>query len=146
MTILKELPSFLSDINNCMIADRFRNLLLAALPGHEWDMIAEQYESADLPLGRVIAREREAFHKIYFPIDCVISTLAIFESGASVEMAITGREGMVPVGAILGRKKSTTQQIVQISGTALAVPYEVFQRTQSERKAFRLLSTAYAEA
>jgi hypothetical protein len=83
---------------------------------------------------------------MYFPTDCVISYLTIFESGTSVEMATIGREGAVPVTCLLGHETSLAQQVVQIPGSAIAIPYKAFCRFQEESVPFAILVDAYVEA
>lgn len=135
-----------SDILDRMCAERHRNRILSAIPSQEWDSLAPNFEKIDLPLAHVLVPEGEAFRKVYFPLDCVISTVAIFEFGASVEMSTVGREGMLPVLSLVGGNISPAQQVIQIAGSALAIPYEVFCSIRRESVAFNLLLNAYAQA
>ena len=135
-----------SDILDRMCAERHRNHILSAIPSQEWDSLAPHFEKIDLPLAHVLVPEGEAFRKVYFPLDCVISTVAIFESGASVEMSTVGREGMLPVLSLVGGNISPAQQVVQIAGSVVSIPYEVFCSIRRESVAFNLLLNAYAQA
>jgi CRP-like cAMP-binding protein len=123
-----------------------RNQLLATLRDREWEMLASQFDRINVQFGQILFSEEEPLHRIYFPIDCLISTVAIFESGTSVEVATTGNEGLVPFCAILGYTRSLTPHVVQIGGSSLVMPFEDFQRNRRERIAFRMLTDAYGQA
>ena len=58
----------------------------------------------------------------YFPVSAVISIVSTMENGASAEVAIVGREGMVGLASVLGTVESPTTAVVQIAGTALRTP------------------------
>ncbi len=129
-----------------MRVERPENYILSILPKAEWDQLRRHFEETYFAAGHVLVNEGEAFRQIYFPIDCVISSLAIFESGASVEMATIGREGAAPLAGLLGRSRPLEQQTVQIPGSALAIPYKAFRRLREENIAFAALVDAYVEA
>jgi CRP-like cAMP-binding protein len=129
-----------------MITERPRNYLLSALPPQEWEALASHFEKVDFPPGHLLMHEGEAVRKIFFPIDCVISTVAVFESGATVEMAAIGREGVVPPVGCVVRNTSLAQQIVQIPGSALAIRSDVFCRIRIEQPVLAILVDSYAEA
>lgn len=139
-------PSWNSRVIVTMFADRPRNNILSVLPLQEWNQIAPNFERISFPSGHVLMDDGEAIQRIYFPTDCVVSQLTIFESGASVEMAAIGREGAVPVAGLLGRGSSLAQQTVQIPGSALAIPYKAFRRFREESVPFAILVDAYVEA
>jgi CRP-like cAMP-binding protein len=125
---------------------RTGNCLLAALPISEWEALAPHLQETDLPVGQILTREGEAFSKVYFPTSGVISTVAVFESGNTVEMATVGREGMVSVAAILESETVINQQVVQMKGSALTMPYIVFRHFLKKEKRFRIILLAYTQA
>jgi hypothetical protein len=121
------------------------NQLLAALPLDDQEAIKPRLEEVSLTLDMIVMREGAAFDKLYFPASGVISTVAVFANGVTVEMATTGREGMVGVGAILGSEHSLSQQVVQVPGSALTMAYPAF-RLLLRRPAFQRILSAYARA
>ena len=78
-----------------------RNSILAALPVADWDQMKTSFREVPLSAKDVLVEAGEALSYIYFPIRGMVSTVAIFESGDSVEMATVGAEGVVGMGAIL---------------------------------------------
>jgi CRP-like cAMP-binding protein len=123
---------------------REANQLLAALPAKEWAKLMPYFEKVPLVRGQVLMQEGEAYHKLYFPTSGIISTVSTFETGASVDIATIGREGMVEVGAILGGSSGSHQQMVQMAGSALAVSFAAFNRLHASNAAFQRILLAYA--
>ncbi|HZV21211.1 MAG TPA: cyclic nucleotide-binding domain-containing protein [Hyphomicrobiales bacterium] len=76
-----------------------KNQLIAALSPATQKAIKPHLSEVDLSIHTVIMKEGDAFDKVYFPISGVISTVGVFSNGVTIEMATTGREGMVGVGA-----------------------------------------------
>ena len=58
---------------------------------------------------------------VYFPLDSVVSSLAIMEDGTTMETAMVGREGMVGTSTILGSGRSRQWIWVTISGSGIQV-------------------------
>ena len=58
---------------------------------------------------------------VYFPLDSVVSGLAIMEDGTTMETAMVGREGMVGTSTILGSGRARQWSWVTISGSAIQV-------------------------
>lgn len=98
-----------------------KNRLLAELL-----MTAEAKESIG-PLLKIVTFERnqvlyeqgDPIEQVYFPIDAVVSNLAIMEDGTTLETLMVGREGLVGISAILGSGRSQQWSWVLVSGTAL---------------------------
>jgi CRP-like cAMP-binding protein len=95
------------------------NLILAALPTHEFKRLSEQLESVELRLGEILHMPEEQIEYVYFPIVGVISLVAILQDGETVEAGIVGREGMVGIPIVLGVDTTTNQALVQGGGKAL---------------------------
>ncbi len=92
------------------------NLLLAALPDAEWQRWAPQLEAVELPLGRVLYESGVALTHIYFPTTAIVSLLYVMEDGASAEIAVVGREGLVGVSLFMGGESTPSRAVVQSAG------------------------------
>ena len=55
----------------------------------------------------------------------VLSLVGSTESGATVEVALAGREGVASVSAALGRQRLPFRVVVQLEGTALRIPTDI---------------------
>lgn len=72
-----------------------------------------------LTVNQVLYEYGDRIEYVYFPLDSVISHLAIMEDGTTVETAMVGREGMIGVSAILGSRHSRQWVWVTVNGSAI---------------------------
>lgn len=78
------------------------NNVIAALAELDLSYLLAHVEVVSLPFNKSVYSEGDKIDFIYFPLDSVISSLAIFEDGTTVEISMVGREGVVGVAALLG--------------------------------------------
>jgi hypothetical protein len=71
------------------------NHLLAALPEAEWARWSPQLEAVDMPAGSVLHGSGARLTHAYFPTTAIVSLQSLMNDGASVEIAVVGREGFV---------------------------------------------------
>ena len=83
---------------------------------------------------------------VYFPVNAVISIVSTMENGASAEVAVVGREGMVGLASVLGTVESPTNAVVQIAGTAIRVSASQLRTERLRRSSIRTLLDRYTEA
>jgi signal transduction histidine kinase len=82
----------------------------------------------------------------YFPITAVISLMSMVENGASVEVGLVGREGMIGMAAVLGTVEGATSAVVQIAGDALRVPIASLRAARLTNPSVRQALDMYIEA
>jgi CRP-like cAMP-binding protein len=68
---------------------------------------------------QVLYEQGDKIDYVYFPIDSVVSNLAIMEDGTTIETSMTGCEGLIGISAILGSGVSRQWLWALISGRAL---------------------------
>jgi signal transduction histidine kinase len=83
---------------------------------------------------------------VYFPIDTVISLIATLEDGASVEVGLIGREGMIGLAGVLGTVERGTSAVVQVGGTAVRVPTASLKAVRLSNPSVRTALDLYIEA
>ena len=98
------------------------NLVLAALPPSELQKIVLESRAVYLSYLDVIYEAGDEIEFIYFPIESVVSAVAILEDGSSVEISMTGREGLVGLPALVGGGRALHWMRVSVSGAALKIP------------------------
>ena len=76
----------------------------------------------------------------------VISVVAVYADGSSIEMATVGREGCTGFQAFFGEKESSVRFLVQISGSASKLSRVAFTRAMRSLPSFRNLMSAYVNA
>jgi CRP-like cAMP-binding protein len=110
-----------------------KNALLAALPAADWQSWAAQLERVDLPLGQVLYESGRTVTHVYFPTTAIVSLLYVMENGASAEIAVVGREGVVGVSLFMGGGSTPSRAVVQSAGEGYrlqgAVMVEAFNRS-----------------
>ncbi len=95
-----------------------QNHLLAALPANDYERILPLLELVPLPLGWAVYEAGRKQGYLYFPTDSIISLLYVMESGASAEIAITGKDGVVGISLFMGGETTPSRAVVQSAGYA----------------------------
>jgi CRP-like cAMP-binding protein len=97
-------------------AEPRNNFLLAALPDPEWQRWRVLLEKVDMPLGQVLYESGGTLTHIYFPTTSIVSLLYVMENGASAEIAVVGKEGLVGVSLFMGGESTPSRAVVQSAG------------------------------
>jgi len=94
------------------------NRLLASLPGDDFAHLTSLMETVTVEVGDVLYEPGQAIRHIYFPIDCLISLLAVAEGRMTLEVGSVGREGMLGASVALGHDVAQVRAVVQRAGRA----------------------------
>jgi len=78
------------------------NRLLDQLPPGELDRLRPHLTAEVLPLNQTLQERGKPVRSVLFPTSGMISIVAMMRDGASVEVGIAGREGMLGVQVVLG--------------------------------------------
>lgn len=97
------------------------NRLLSALPETELAFLQPNLDRAELTPGMILAEPGDEIRHCYFPNSGMISLLSVTESGETVEVAYTGREGMAGIGATMGGSEMLYQMLVQAETDCLVI-------------------------
>ena len=103
------------------------DLLYSLLSYEEYQDLIPHLECVSLPLGTIIHQEYEPISYVYFPNQAMISLISTMENGATTEISLIGKEGMVGLAVILGGNSINYEAIVQVTGTAMRVKAEVMK-------------------
>jgi CRP-like cAMP-binding protein len=104
-----------------------RNELLATLPRAAYLRLLPHLESVALPLGAGLYNSGEIIEHVYFPEDALVSLVTHMSDGATVEVGLIGRDGMVGIPVLLGDDIAFEAAVVQIAGSALRMPSAAFK-------------------
>ena len=99
----------------------FQNQLLNELlrvPAIE-SYLLPKFNVIPLTLNQVLYEHGDQTDYVYFPLDAVISKLAIMEDGTTLETAMVGRDGLIGMSAILGSHRSRHWAWVTVGGSAI---------------------------
>jgi CRP-like cAMP-binding protein len=92
--------------------------LLASLPPEAADAVQARLEAVDLAAGALLHEAGSVLRHVYFPVSAIVSLVSPLLDGASAEVAVVGREGVVGVCAFMGGGKALGSAIVQRPGMA----------------------------
>src|SRR6516225_7889309 len=113
------------------------NLLLAALsPSYRASLVARM-RTVTLGPREILYEADETPRYAHFLTTGVASILISMSNGASTEVGIWGREGLVESFHLLGDARIPNRCIVQMESTALRIPFNDAQREFRESKEFR---------
>lgn len=107
-----------------------RNVLLAELltiPSATNHLLSES-KVVHLTVNQVLYEQGDRIDVVYFPLDSIVSGLAIMEDGTTIETAMIGREGLVGISTILGSGHSRQWNWVSVSGKAIQLEAKVLDR------------------
>jgi CRP-like cAMP-binding protein len=106
----KKSDRIMNDANPSLLTG---NRLLSALSVEDLAFLRPRLEHATYSFGTILAEPGDRLKKCFFPLKGMISLLSVTEQGNAVEIAYTGREGMVGVPVLLGKQEMPYQAVVQ---------------------------------
>ncbi|MEC5161480.1 MULTISPECIES: Crp/Fnr family transcriptional regulator [unclassified Janthinobacterium] len=92
-----------------------QNELLRALDRADLERLFAHLELVVLPAGKKLFDCGDKIDYSYFPTNAIVSLMYVMEDGASTEIAVVGREGVVGV-ALFEAERATCSAVVQIAG------------------------------
>ena len=122
------------------------NRILAALPVNERARLIDDLEQVTLPLGHVLYEPGDVLGFVYFPTSCIVSLVFTTENGATAELAMTGKDGLVGIPLVLGGRTSTHKAVVQCAGTAWRLRAEVMAWELNQHGHLLRLALSYTQA
>ncbi len=98
-----------------------QNDLLSLLNPETAERIYPHLHLVPMELGQVLYEPGYTMKNVFFPIDCIVSLLYVMESGASAEISVVGKEGMVGVSLFMGGASTPSRAVVQSAGHAYSL-------------------------
>ena len=95
------------------------NAILNTLSESQLAQLLPRLKIVELELGHVLYEPEQTIDYVYFPTAGIISLLALFEDGDTVEAGVIGAEGMLGTPVVLGAKTTPHQALVQATGQAM---------------------------
>ncbi|MDQ4122146.1 MAG: Crp/Fnr family transcriptional regulator [Acidobacteriota bacterium] len=120
-----------------------RNQILSSLPYKEFDRLKPELKKIKVSHGDILYRPNEPVKFVYFPEDCIVSTITVFDDGTSIENGIVGNEGLLGVAPALSTMKSPREATVQSNGECLRISTDVFRQAFEDNSTLRQLALSY---
>jgi CRP-like cAMP-binding protein len=123
-----------------------QNHLLANLPPDAQERLFPHMELTELPLGKVLYESGDTLRYVYFPTNSIVSLLYVMESGASAEISVVGKEGLIGVALFMGGDSTTSRAIVQSAGQAYRLLSQRLKDEFNRHGAFLNILLRYTQA
>ena len=123
-----------------------QNNLLAALPVDVQQRLFPHMKLVDLPLGKVLYESGDTLASAYFPTDSIVSLIYVMESGASAEISVVGKEGMIGIALFMGGESTPSRAVVQSAGSAFSLPSQLLLKEFNSNDNMRMLLLRYTQA
>jgi len=81
-----------------------KNHLLARIIAAEPDYLLPRLQVIEIPFNQTLYDEGDWITSVYFPLDSLISSLAVLEDGTTVEISMIGRDGVAGMPALVGSR------------------------------------------
>ncbi|PPD40830.1 MAG: Crp/Fnr family transcriptional regulator [Methylobacter sp.] len=123
-----------------------QNHLINSLTEETYQRLLPQLELVQMPLGHVIYESGDELRYAYFPANCIVSLLYVMENGASAEIAVVGKEGMVGVALFMGGSSMPNRAVVQSEGYAYRLRGQLMLKEFNRYGVFMHLLLRYTQA
>lgn len=97
------------------------NELLAALSHKALERLIPMLQPLELARGMVLYESGAAQHHVYFPTTAIACKVHVLQSGATAEMAVVGREGLLGTSLFMGGDSMSHRAVVQCAGHGLSL-------------------------
>lgn len=122
------------------------NHLLAALSPAERERLYPDLRLVPMPLGKVLYESGDVLRHVYFPVDSIVSLLYVLENGASAEISVVGKEGLIGVALFMGGETTPSRAIVQSAGHAYRLPGTLLKEEFHRSGGLQLLLLRYTQS
>jgi len=128
------------------VLDLTGNQLLKRLPPSEQSLLLSCLEPVNLRTGQLLSDSGQRIRHVYFPVSAMISMLSLQESGATVELASIGHEGLVGLPALTGGETMPNRTEVRKSGMALRIASSDLRRQWTMLPTLQRMTLLYMQA
>jgi CRP-like cAMP-binding protein len=122
------------------------NRILAALPKEEYERLAPHLEQVELYHGQCLYDVDGPIDHVYFPLNSMISLVARLSDGSSVEIGVTGFEGMTGLPVVFGVDRSPHECMAQIPDGAMRASAKVIKSEFKRGGVLQHLLLRYAQS
>ena len=122
------------------------NGLLAAMPDADYQALMPALERVTMPLGRAVYEAGEPQGFVYFPTTSIVSLLYVLADGATAEIAVTGKEGLVGIALFMGGETTPSRAVVQSAGEGYRLRASVLKKEFERGGALQHLLLRYTQA
>lgn len=141
MEDLRFTDSIPTGVERSLMAAILKNRFLSAIQPADLAALLPRMREVELRKGQVLIEQESAVEEVHFPLSAQLCNLTIFTDGKSVETAVVGSEGMSGLAPFMADAPCAWQVVVQIPGSALALPASALRAQAKESADLRHLLT-----
>jgi CRP-like cAMP-binding protein len=104
------------------------NLLLAALPAAEYQLLLPHLELVELTLGCSMYESGECMAHVFFPTTAIVALQYVMADGASAETALTGNRDVIGIAAFMGGESTSGRAVTVSPGQAYRLRTRILHR------------------
>ncbi|RFP08726.1 Crp/Fnr family transcriptional regulator [Duganella sp. BJB488] len=137
-------PSFFSDDDRAPARPAL-NRLLSSLADDDQGKLLALCDTVRVDVGEVLYEPGQAIRHVYFPVDSLISLLAVAEGRMTLEVGSVGQEGMIGASVALGHELALVRAVVQRAGRASRIAVADFRAEFKRNEALQRLLYRYTD-
>jgi CRP-like cAMP-binding protein len=122
------------------------NRLLAAMPEADFQALMPSLERVAMPLGQAVYESGGPQGYVYFPTTSIVSLLYVLADGATAEIAVTGKEGLVGIALFMGGETTPSRAVVQSAGQGYRLRAKLLKREFERGGPLQHLLLRYTQA
>jgi CRP-like cAMP-binding protein len=122
------------------------NRILSVLPRASLNRLMPDLVLQPLVLRQVLQARDQPVEHVVFPIEGVASMVSLGDSGASLEIATIGYEGLVGLPLFLGGARASGEIFIQVPGKGLFMTAAKFERHLSREPLLNRILLRYTQA
>ncbi len=105
-----------------------RNTLLNRLLASDPGLFSSQIRVVRMAFNDIIYEYGDRIDEVFFPLDSIVSSLAIMEDGTTIEISMVGNEGVLGLSALLGGGAARHWTRICIGGSLARVSTSVLEQ------------------
>ena len=122
-----------------------QNGLLNHLLAADGDFLLPQLRIIKLSFNDILYEYGDLIDDVFFPLDAVVSALAIMEDGTTIEISMVGNEGIVGLSALLGGGSARNWTRMCIGGSLARLSTSALEHTfMSKPAALKAIMRSYS--
>lgn len=124
VTLEKQLPSIPAALPPRTDRDGkiIKNRILLTIPEDEFIALRSLLEPLEMPQYKIFYEQGTKIEHAYFPNEGMVSLVVLVNDGRSVEVGITGNDGIVGAPLAFGFESAPMRAIMQVAGKGLRIP------------------------
>ena len=121
-----------------------QNRLLRLLSTKAQSKLFTQLKLEKMPSGKVLFETGQVVNHVYFPLDCIVSSLCTLRDGNSAEIYLTGNDGIVGLASIIDSERAICRSVVQSAGVAYQLEMSIIKQAFTQDSEVRTPLLLYA--